>query len=316
MTLNERETAAALRVLVALARVDGVLHEAERRAIGTALSAVRLPEDMTLEKLLAEPVDLQKQLAVLGPSRDATRVYQAMVGFTYADGECTREERALLEEVRIGLGVSAAHAAVATSLANELESMPVPAGELATSGPEARRRAVERVVRRCAAVAAALGAHLVPVADLTVSVGMVGLHIRIIHDIGGAYGVVATPEDVRALIGGLGAGTGTRVALWGLSRVVPGWESVVHERAHFATTYAMGRVAERYYSRRGRANLDELEESFADAEREGLTVYNDNWVQIGREISAVKTRLDELALELSKGTLSAEEYLRQVAALA
>ena len=54
MTSTETEVLAGIRVLVCIAKADGVLHAEEEKALASAFEASPLPEGITLDGLLGE----------------------------------------------------------------------------------------------------------------------------------------------------------------------------------------------------------------------------------------------------------------------
>ncbi|MBI2917099.1 MAG: hypothetical protein HYY01_03810 [Chloroflexi bacterium] len=315
MALNEREVMAALRVLVGVAKADGVIHEAERAALEAALAGVQLPEGMSLDKLLQETVDVGAQLALLESAEAKGKVYEAAVSLAYAEREGSTEEKKLLEQIRSGLGIAEEEATLATRLAREIGETLVPGAVEPVTDPEQREKAVDSDIRKYSVIAAALGAFPIPVADLVVNLGVVGLHTKMFHDIGRSYGFTTTKEQVKNLIGGVGVGTGARVAVVSLAKFIPGWGSVVGATTNFVATYALGKVAKRYYTSQGQADLKDLKDLFASAQKEGRVVYDQNRAEIESKANASKARLEALATQLRQGSITPEEYQRQVADL-
>lgn len=316
MELNEREVMAALRILICVAKADGEIHEAEKEALQTALTGAQLPQGVSLERLLEENVDLGQQLALLESSEAKEKVYEAAVSLAYADKEGSRGEKKLLEEIRGKLGISEEQATVATKLARGIGETLVPGAIEPISDPQQREKAVDGDIRKYSVIAAALGAFPIPVADLAVNLGVVGLHTKMFHDIGRFYGFTTTKEQVKNLIGGVGIGTGARVAVVSLAKFIPGWGSLIGAATNFGATYALGKVAKKYYASQAQADLKELKEMFASAEKEGRAVYAQNRAEIESMASASKPRLEALAAQLKQGQITAEQYEREIAQLA
>src|SRR5262245_9417907 len=98
-TITENEALASLRILVAIARADGTIHNDERKSLAAALESLSLPGGMTVEKLLAENVDVDTQLRELKSPEAREQIYRSAYFMAYADGTCTKEEQAILDKI-------------------------------------------------------------------------------------------------------------------------------------------------------------------------------------------------------------------------
>lgn len=315
MAFKEQEVLAALRVLVCVAKADGVIRVEEREALQAALSGTTLPEDVSVDRLLQEDVDLREQLALLRHAVDREKVYEATLSMAYAEGECSPEERRMLEEVRMGLGISEEKASVSENLARDIGQTLVPGSVEPIANPEKRARAVDGDIWKYSVIAAALGAFPVPIADIAVSIAIVGLQAKMFHDIGRTYGFTTSKEQVKNLIGGVGVGTGARIAVVSVAKFIPGWGSLVGAVTSFASTYALGKVAKRYYDDGGRADVEELRDLFSSAEREGRAVYHRDREEIERKSMEARPKIERLARQLKEGQITTQEYEQKIASL-
>ena len=182
------------------------------------------------------------------------------MSLAYVDQEASTEEKKVLEEIRVGLGIPEEQATLSTKLAREIGETLVPSAIEPITDPEQKKRAVDGDIRKYAVIAAVLGAFPIRVADLAVNVGVVGLHTKMFHDIGRAHGFTTTKEQIKNLIGGVGIGTGARIAVVSLAKFIPGWGSLIGAATNFAATYALGKVAKRYYASQAKADFRELKE--------------------------------------------------------
>jgi hypothetical protein len=63
MLIAEDEALACLKVLVALAKADGKVKADEKKSLAAAISRLELPLGITVDSLLAETVDVARELA-------------------------------------------------------------------------------------------------------------------------------------------------------------------------------------------------------------------------------------------------------------
>src|SRR4029079_10273791 len=87
------------RILVAIARADGTVHNDERKSLAAALESLDLPGGLSVEKLLTENVDVGAQLRELTSEEAREQIYRSAYFMAYADGTCTKEEQALLDQI-------------------------------------------------------------------------------------------------------------------------------------------------------------------------------------------------------------------------
>src|SRR5688500_9161080 len=98
-TIAEKEALACLRILVAIARADGTIHNDERKSLSAALESLELPGGMTVEKLLAEKPDVEAELAQVTSDEAREQLYRSAYFMAHADGACTKEEQAILDRI-------------------------------------------------------------------------------------------------------------------------------------------------------------------------------------------------------------------------
>jgi uncharacterized tellurite resistance protein B-like protein len=104
-TIAEKEALACLRVLVAIARADGTIHQDERKSLSAALESLELPGGVTVDTLLAEKPDLDEQLALVTSTEAREQLYRSAHFMAHADGACTKEEQALIDRIGEATGV-------------------------------------------------------------------------------------------------------------------------------------------------------------------------------------------------------------------
>lgn len=313
MPVSDSEVLTSLRVLVCMAKADGVVHTEERKALASALESVPLPESVTLASLLAETNDLDELLGNL-ESRDARReIYSSAFSLAKADGTCSPEEQALLDRVREYLSLTSEDT-------SSIQRLFYDAGEgtpikpiLAIDDPDKRAAAVSRETLKCAIVSAVLGAFPVPGLAIATDLAVVALQVTLIRDVGQYWGRTLSRQDAKALLYGLGVGTGARLALSNLAKMVPGWGSVVGATTSFASSYALGGVMNKFFS--GEGSIESLQGEFDEAAKEGKKVYKQSKAEIDAKASAVKERLEGLNAQLHAGTITQQEFEQRAAEL-
>ena len=100
MAITETEAVAGLRILVAIAKADGTIHDEERAALSAALDGVKPRTGTPVDSLLAETVNIEQELGAILGSQARDDIYQSAYGMAHADGTCSKEEQLLLDQIK------------------------------------------------------------------------------------------------------------------------------------------------------------------------------------------------------------------------
>ena len=279
MSPQEQESLLTVALLAAFA--DQNKADAEREAIRRmadnlgAEGAASLPA--LVQNVLLRRVDLQQAVSGLTDDGQRQLAYEMAVCVCDADGRQSPAEAAFLADLRERLGLSAQDAAgvAATpdALAESSERAPisaaVPATVLAavpqdlpdtaavTAAPAVSDAALDASILRYAMINGAL--ELLP--QSWASMAIIPLQVKMVYGIGKAHGVEMDQGHIKEFIATVGVGLTSqyleqfgRKLIGGLlgkvaGRAVGGIGRVATGAAFsFATTYALGQVAKRYYA--------------------------------------------------------------------
>lgn len=315
MEISDDEALSCLRVLVAVARADGSVHHDERRSLAAALEGFQLPGGVTVDALLAEAVDVAAELAKVESEAAREQLFRSAYFMAYADGACTNEEQALLDVIAETLSVSPEQR---TSLDGMFTaSRESSAGIFVTepiSDGEARAKQIERHVLKYAVLTAVLGAFPIPGVAIATDLGVIALQLKMVRDIGGFWGHQVDAKRARSILYSLGIGTGARLAIANLAKLVPGWGSAVGAASSFASTYALGKVIDRFFASGGE-DVTAMKSAFEAAKEEGQAVYAQQADAIAESQRSASPALDALAAELRAGKITQAEFDERVASL-
>lgn len=313
MGISESEVLTSLRVLVCVAKADGVLHVDERMALASALESVPLPGGVTLDALLGESHDLDDLLAQLDSREARAEIYKSAYSIANADGKCSPEEQAVLDRVREYLSLTSEDTTAIQRLFHDSGEGALMSAKKAIHDPVQRDAAIGKETLKCAVVSAVLGAFPVPGLAIATDLTVVGLQVTLVRDIGQLWGQTIDRQDAKKLLYGLGLGTGARLAVNNLAKLLPGWGSVIGAATSFASTYALGGVMNKFFSSAEGADIAALKSEFKAAEKEGKKVYKETKAEIDAKAAAARAKLDALNAELESGALTQAEYERRAA---
>ena len=273
MDLKEQQAILTIALLAAFA--DGDKADSEREAVrrlaeslgreagGAALAG--LYQDVLLKR-----VTLADAVAALGDPAQRQLAYEMAVCVCDADGRQNAAETAFLSDLKSRLALDAGRAqafeqeadAVLTAAAAAAPvSAPVPAPAQTPQGAPASDPAREAALDKTILNAALLNGALELLPQSWASMAIIPLQVRMVYNIGRSYGIELDQGHIKEFITTVGVGLTSqyveqfgRKLLGGLlgkvaGRTIGGIGSVATGMAmSFATTYALGQVARRYYA--------------------------------------------------------------------
>lgn len=273
MTLNEQRAILALCLHAAFA--DGVKDDREREEVkriaeslseGTpGLDMARLYQDVLLKRL---PLDTAAgMLTDIGQRQFA---YEMAVCVCEADGRMSPAERAFLDELKRFLNLDAGQSsAIEQAIDPIVSAADLPVKPLEQVGPLDAE--LDKTILNSAMLNGAL--ELLP--QSWASMAIIPLQIRMVYGIGKAHGVELDQGHIKEFIAAAGVGLTSqyleqfgRKLLGGLLGKAAGKTFGKIGRAatgmafSFATTYALGQVAKRYYAGGRTMSTALLQETF------------------------------------------------------
>jgi uncharacterized protein (DUF697 family)/tellurite resistance protein len=314
MPISREESIAGLRLLVCMAKADGVLHDKERAILEATFEDLELPPGLDLQWLLDEPIALENVIGQIASPEAKDASYAAVYALACTDGDCSVEERALLERIRVGLGIDAMQDEHLALLFTPKHQRPDLAAKAAATVAE-RDASVRSETRKCAIVSALLGAFPIPGIAVATDLATAALQVGLARDIGKLWGQDIDQQTAKGILAGFGVGTGARIAITNLLKVFPGWGSAFGAAAAYASSYAVGRVMNTYFESGRGLDAAALKRAYKDAKDEGKRAYANDADAIAEGGAKTKAALDELHRKLDAGEIDEREFEDQAAAL-
>lgn len=290
--MNEQQQQAFLTIALMAAFADGVNHESEREQIrrltellGSSPATSELPA--VYLKVLLRQVSLAAAVAELGSPALRQLAYETAACVCDADGQTTEAERQFLAELAQVLGLDAKVTAPLLGRVEAVAECPLPTAPaapepiglpiaaLTARGPAGAAGVSEAEIDRGVLKSAILNGALELLPQAWAPVAIIPLQIRMVYNIGRQYGYQLDQGHVRELLATLGVGMtaqyleqfGRKLVSGLLDPVGGGLGGQVGKSAtsvafSFATTWALGQVAMRYYASGRQMNASVLRESF------------------------------------------------------
>ncbi len=302
----DRKSLAQFRILVAVARADGHLQSEE---MDTLKGALGRNADI-LPALLEEDVTIEEELKMLSdPERE--RVYESAFALAYADGSASVGEVNVLKRIVPNKG----EGSVLGEVFGEVGDTLIPGRIVPEADPVKRDMEITEDILKYSVLATVAGAMPVPGVAIIADLAVVALQAKMVHDIGQYWGHAMDQKAIRAFMGSVMGSAGLRIAVNNLARFIPGWGSAFGAATSFASTYALGRVAQRYFQEGRELDEGELKDLFARAKDEGRQRFTAEEQRIAKARAEHGEKLAELNEALASGRLSRADYDAAVAKL-
>ncbi len=259
MSASQQQAVLTIALLAAFA--DGAKDDREReeiRRIADSLAGESgSPQLSTLyQDVLLKRVDLVKAAAALTDSAHKQLAYEMAVCVCDADGVASPAEQQFLRELRDALGLDAGQAAQVVREADAVAAAPLAAASTvsASSMPDA---GMDKYILNHAIVNGAI--ELLPQSLATMAI--IPLQMKLVYRIGQSYGYEMDKGHIKEFLATAGVGLTSqyveqfgRKLLGGLLGSVAGGlgrglgRVATGAAFSFATTYALGQLAKRYYA--------------------------------------------------------------------
>ena len=323
--MNPQETRSILTIALMAAFADGLKDERERSVVKRVADALGPDAGFDLpalyrDVLLSKP-DLAQVAAGLQTDGARQLAYEMAVGVCDADGAQGPAEREFLQKLAAALGINGAAAAAASEQADEIADAafePATAATAATgvaAGTAAAASAtvtgtvtgrsslsdaeLDKTILNASITNAAL--ELLP--ESIASMAIIPLQVRLVYKIGKSYGYPMDMSHAKDFIATLGVGlTGQYLEQFGrkllgglLGGVGGGLGRTIGRQAAssgmtFATTYAIGRVAQRYYAGGRTLDAGTLKQTFTGLLDEARGLAPRYREQIEQKAATIDTR--------------------------
>jgi len=285
MTTLDRD-AAILAIALHAAFADGGKHEAEREefrriaetlaADGDGPDARRVYQDVLLKR-----VSLEDATAALTEPGEKHLAYELAVGVCDADGRTVDAEREFLDRLRGLLELDTAEADEVEREAEQVVAMTEAAAPATVPGtasmPQAPAAVDEAAIDKSILNYSILNGALEILPQSWASMAVIPLQIKMVYEIGQRHGVALDRGHIKEFLATLGVGMTSqyveqfgRKLIGGLFRAAAGrgigrlGRTATGMAFSFATTYALGQVARRYYAGGRQMSTDLLRTTFQE----------------------------------------------------
>jgi uncharacterized protein (DUF697 family)/tellurite resistance protein len=282
------ESRAVLTIALLAAFADGTQNDRERQEVRRAADA--LPTELSApdlyQQVLMKRVDVGAVAAQLKSKEVRMLAYEIAVGVCDADGLRNEAETRFLAQLGAALGLDQPTIAGTAASADALTTVPLTAdsgpakGKVVAATASIADAEMDAIILKAAIVNGAL--ELLPQSLATMAI--IPLQMKLVYRIGKAHGYELDRGHIKDLLATIGVGmTGQyleqigRRVLGGLLGRAGGFIGSVAGGAtgaafSFATTYAIGEVARRYYAGGRTMSAELLQQAFNDLLQQGRSL--------------------------------------------
>jgi uncharacterized protein (DUF697 family)/tellurite resistance protein len=271
--MTEQESRAILTICLMAAFADGAKDEREREQIRRVAAALGGDgaADLTAatRDTLLQRTTLEDEAAALGSPELRQLAYEMAVGVCDADEARSAAENDFLDRLRQALGLSPAAIEPFRAQADALAAEPIAVAEAA---PPTQSAEIDGMILRYSILNGAL--ELLPQTLATMAI--IPLQMKMVYRIGETHGFELDRRHIAELLATVGLGLGSQALEQVGRRLVGGLlgrvggslvgrlgSTATGSAFSFATTWALGQVAERYYAGGRSLDAQRLKDSFA-----------------------------------------------------
>jgi uncharacterized protein (DUF697 family)/tellurite resistance protein len=300
--MTEQEHRAIISICILAAFADGTQDELERTQVEQILKGFA-EEHIELTSVYQDVLGGKVSLAGLAtrlqmPAAKAL-AYEMAVCVCHADGVVSEPERQFLADLRQALQLSSP-----TTAAHQQTAQAIAAEPFASVAPPVLDTGREAELDHMILNAAILNGALEVVPHTLATMAIVPLQIRLVYQIGKRYGYQLERGHIKDFLGTIGIGLTsqvfegfTRRLIGGMTRRIAGGllGGLAGEAAGsafgFATTYALGQVAKRYYASSRSLSTQQLKEVFSSMLEEARSMqgrYSGDIAQKSRQVNVAE----------------------------
>ncbi len=260
--MSDQDIRSILTISLLASGADGETSDSEReqiRRVAAGLGSSSLDVAGLYQDVLLKRVDLAAATSALGTQEMRQLAYEMAVCTCNADGACSEAERRFLEDLSTRLGLDAARSSEHAAQAASMAAAPLDADD--PPDPPASSSLSEAELDKLILDAAILNGALELLPQSLSTMAILPLQMRMVYRIGKSYGHTLDHEHIKSFAATLGVGLTSqyleqvgRKLLGGLLGAIGGrllgglGRQAVSSGMSFATTYALGQIARRYYA--------------------------------------------------------------------
>lgn len=310
--INQAELVACFQLLVQMVKADGRIAPEELASLEEIFGSVGLSEHISLDSLLSTEADTESLLTAISSETARKLVYQSAHTMAYIDGECSPEEAQLLETISqaftrdMVMGKQVWLEELERKARSDNYSIARTFQQV--TDPTQRRNEVDKQITDICFINGVLGAFPIPGVSIAFDLLIYANQVDLCQTIGEVWGYRRSRDELRkALLNTIGV-TGARIAVCNLCKLIPPVGMVVGATTGFASTWAIGKVADQYFADGGQLDRETIKLAFQKANQEGKERFREKEAEINAKKETINPQVTNLSQQLADGTITQEDY--------
>lgn len=290
--LTQNTDQALLSICLFAAFCDGLQSESEREEIARLSQEMGFGDPALISRrILTGRLELASVVSGLENANERMLAYEMALGVCESDGALTDGEKKFLEELQNQLGLNAAEAPKRTTALSALPVAP-------PNNPQPVSSATDNsgTILKYAILNGAL--ELLP--DTLATMAIIPLQMKMVHGIARSHGVEIDRSSIKEFLAVAGVGLGSQVVegfarklMRGIGKKVAGKlagkaaDQVTGSAFSFASTYALGQLAEKYYQGGRRLDTASARQLFGNLQSQARELHSRYLPQITEKAKSI-----------------------------
>lgn len=288
LTLEVADAVAAICLMAAFA--DGQKEAGEQKRLEEIFSSLgEVSAGALYSRVMLGQTDVQQEAAALTTPQLRALTFELALSVCDADGSMSEAEGVFLGRLQEALTVPAAEAMTAQRDAEQLATTPVEtSGQVEAASPAKSGSNDDTALERTIINAAILNGALELLPQALATIAIVPLQLRLVYTVGQAYGYTLDRAHLKEFLGVAGVGMTSQVVEGHVRKLFGKFAKKTLGRGSkklagtaagaaltFATTYALGQAAKRYYGGGRKLALAEVRTLFQEQLERGQQLFSE-----------------------------------------
>jgi nucleotide-binding universal stress UspA family protein len=305
------EAFARLKVLIYVAKADGILDELEKARLISSVQLEEMPEGVTWDQLFTDPIHLEQELHLItSPEAQALTYY---VAYSLVNANPQGEEQTAIATILSHFNFDPDKVQQLNALVHQSYSIQGNGKVQAIENAEQRSTVVEQKILHSAIATSVLGSFPSPLSSTYTQSAALGLQMTLIADIAGLWGCpnFRAKPLMEAMVGSLGLVSAWLIAV-DVAKLVPKVGSDLAAVDAFLATWGIGKAAHLYFEAEQDLKPAKLRQSFRRFRKMGEAPYHRYEKAITEQQQMYTESIRDLTEELKAGKLTPERYQHKI----
>ncbi|MCC3406366.1 MAG: universal stress protein [Microcoleus sp. PH2017_10_PVI_O_A] len=305
------EALARLKVLICMAKADGILNESEKVQLRS--SARVFARGMMWDHLLDESIDLSAELAQITTPVEQELTYYTAYRLMAAKAEPHPSEKNIVEQIKDTFNLDAATIEQLHELVNQSYTIQGDRAIQPIKDVQQRAEVIDQKILYGAIATAVLGAFPSPLLSTYTESVALDIQFALISEVGGLWGYTDLESQslFEGIVGSLGFVSAWLTAI-DIAKLLPNLGTNLGASDAFMATWAIGKTMNAYCESDRKLSSSAMRQMFKQSRKEGEAIYRKNEWAIVEQQNSHKFQIKKLTEDLRARKLALDDYKRLV----